>query len=298
MSPLVFILVLCSASLHVIWNALVKTCYDKVTFAWVTTVIGVFVLVPCFAVDLYLGSQQIPQVALGFSLISGLFEALYVIFLFKAYEFSDLSVVYPLSRGIAPVVAMVLAGSMVGDSITLTGVIVIGLIIVGVVLVSLSSLNRENRGRRIDLMGIFMAFCTGCMIAGYHLVDRRAMVMKPVPSPLQYLFFVQFFMAVFVTLWAMFFLGKDLDSLKTECAVNLRGVLIVGIATPLAYLLIIVALTLGNVTYIVAGRNVGIFLSTVVGALFLGERVSGMRLTGGVLIAVGVILLVLITPGS
>ncbi len=298
MSPVVFILVLLSASLHVTWNALVKTSYDKIAFAWVTTVAGVVVLIPFAVVSLLLTSSPVTVLVFELALCSGLFEALYVIFLFKAYERSDLSVVYPLSRGIAPVMTMLVAGSFVGDSVTLKGVIGICVIIAGVVFVSLSSIDWEHQDRRIDLTGIFLAFCTGCMIAGYHLVDRRAMTAKLPPAPLEYLFLVQFFMAVFVTVWAAFSLKKGFGSVRKECKSNLKGVVIVGIATPLAYLLIILALSLGNVTYIVAGRNIGIFLSTVVGAIFLGERVKGVRLAGGVLIALGVIFLVLTNPGG
>ncbi len=297
MSLLVFILVFTSASLHVTWNALVKTCHDKVAFAWVTTVLGVMVLGPFFTVDLLLGTSPLPGEAILFSVISGIFEALYIIFLFKAYEYSDLSVVYPLSRGIAPIVSMVLAGSMVGDVISMKGMLVVGLIFSGVTAVSLSSLN-SNKYNKLNRLGILMAFCTGCMIAGYHLVDRKAMLTTPRPSAIGYLFFVQFFMAVFVSLWAVFLARKTLGSVWIECKENLKGVLIVGIVTPVAYLLIILALTMGNVTYIVAGRNIGIVLSTLVGALFLGEKVKGLRLLGALLIAVGVILLIVVTPGA
>ena len=298
MSPLVFILVFTSASLHVTWNALVKTCHDKVAFAWATTTLGALVLVPCIVVDLFVKGPSFSAKVVYLSLISGLFEALYIIFLFKAYEYSDLSVVYPLSRGIAPVVALILAGLVVGDTVTIKGMFMVAVIIAGVMMVSLSSLQEKDSAAGIDLRGILMAFCTGCMIAGYHLVDRKAMTINPGTSSLQYLFFVQLFMALFVSAWALGMKKTDVDGIKTECAANARGVLIVGVSTPVAYLLIIVALSLGNVTYIVAGRNIGIFLSVVVGAVFLRERIKRLRLAGAILIVTGVMLLVLASPGG
>jgi drug/metabolite transporter (DMT)-like permease len=55
---------------------------------------------------------------------------------------------------------------------------------------------------------------------------------------------------------------------------NRLGVLIVGICIPAAYFLIVLTLRYGNVTHVTAGRNIGIVLSTLVGLLFLKERVS------------------------
>jgi drug/metabolite transporter (DMT)-like permease len=62
--------------------------------------------------------------------------------------------------------------------------------------------------------------------------------------------------------------------------------------TPLAYFLILLALTKGNATYVSAGRNIGIVLSTVVGKLVLGEKVRPSRWAGAVLILAGIAWLV------
>ena len=80
-----------------------------------------------------------------------------------------------------------------------------------------------------------------------------------------------------------------------EWPANRKGVLIVGIGVPLAYLLIVLALRHGNVTHITAGRNVGIVISTLVGGLFLAETVSWRRAVGAVLIVAGVAALVLLS---
>jgi drug/metabolite transporter (DMT)-like permease len=80
-----------------------------------------------------------------------------------------------------------------------------------------------------------------------------------------------------------------------EWPANRRGVLIVGVGAPLAYLLIVLALRHGNVTYVTAGRNVGIVISTLVGGLLLAETVGWRRTVGAVLIAAGVAALVLLS---
>jgi drug/metabolite transporter (DMT)-like permease len=73
-----------------------------------------------------------------------------------------------------------------------------------------------------------------------------------------------------------------------EWTTNRLGVLIVGICIPAAYFLIVLALRYGNVTYVTAGRNIGIVLSTLVGVLFLKERVSWGRFVGSLFILAGV----------
>ena len=71
-----------------------------------------------------------------------------------------------------------------------------------------------------------------------------------------------------------------------------RGVLIVSLLLPTSYFMILLALSYSNVTYVTAGRNVGILISTAVGAMLLREKATGPRLIGILLIACGVVALV------
>jgi drug/metabolite transporter (DMT)-like permease len=223
--------------------------------------------------------------------LSGLFEAAYVILLFRAYDIADLSVVYPLSRGIAPLVTWIPGGVFVGDSVTMDHGLAVGAIVIGVFGVGYSAQNRSDRGS--VLSGIFLSLATGFMIAGYHLVDRRAMIISNPPNPQEYLFLMHLFLTGFITFWIVCGL-RSWDEIFKEWKTNRLGVLIVGLCTPLAYFLIITALRYGNVTYIAAGRNIGIFLSTVVGYLFLKETVTLARLIGVLLIVAGVMGLIII----
>jgi drug/metabolite transporter (DMT)-like permease len=281
----VLLLVLLSASLHVLWNSLVKQSQDKPSFAWLTTLVATLVLVPAFVASRWLWPGTLGPPAWSWAALSGLFEALYVVFLFGAYGRADLSVVYPLSRGVAPLVTLVLGGRLLGDSVSPIHGAAVLTIVGGVTSVAVSSQDpvRHALGR----VGLLLSFGTGCMIAGYHLVDRRAMSMAEPPNPLEYLFLVHLFMSVFVTLWFGLCLRQGRE-LLAEWTTNRLGVLIVGICIPAAYFLIVLALRYGNVTHVTAGRNIGIVLSTVVGLVFLKERVSWGRLLGSLLILAGV----------
>jgi drug/metabolite transporter (DMT)-like permease len=285
MSLIVFALVTASAALHVLWNALVKTCRDKVSFALLTCLASLLFVLPlglllegraCFAQ---------PAAFWGMASLSGFFESLYTIFLFKAYRYSDLSVVYPLSRGVAPVFTMTFGGLLIGDALPAAHALLVGVILVGIigVVTSTTPLKRAE----LDRTGTLFALATGATIAGYHLVDRKVMMAVQAPSPLLYLLAMHIFLALFISVYVLIF-GRGRHPVALEWRSNRRGVLIVGACTPLAYLLIMVALQFGNVTHVAAGRNIGILFSTLVGSFFLKERITLPRAVGAVLIAGGV----------
>ena len=288
MSLYVFMLVAVSATLHVFWNLLVKQSQDKVSFAWLTSLAGTLVLAPVFVAFRQLDPGPLSLEILGWAALSGLFEALYVVFLFASYGKADLSVVYPLSRGVAPVFTMLLGAAMVGDRVDPQHLAWVLLVVLGVAFVAVSIKSQaEVKWRPGDLL---WPLCTGAMIAAYHLVDRRAMSLAAAPSAVEYLFLMQFFLAIYVTFWAVW--RKSKQGLWTEWRLNRKGVIIVGICTPMAYLLIMLALRLGNVTYVAAGRNIGIVVSTLVGGLYLKEKVGPLRVIGGLIIMIGVAALV------
>lgn len=292
MNYFVFSLVLLSATLHVFWNMLVKTSFDKASFAWLTTLTGTLVLLPVFIASRFLFPGSLAPEVWVWAVLSGVFEALYTVFLFTAYGKADLSLVYPLSRGIAPMVTLLLGFSISWDSVSLYQATAVGIIFAGVIGVSFSAKGRS--AGKLDIRGILFSAGTGCMIAGYHLVDRRAMSLGNPPNPLEYLFLMHLFLLAFVSLWVCAGLKRQ-NHLFTEWKSNRKSVLIVGIFAPVAYLLIMVALKQGNVTGVTAGRNIGIVISTLVGALVLKEKVTGKRMAGTFVIAMGVIGLVLMT---
>ena len=295
MTLTVFILVFFSAAVHVSWNTFVKTSRDKVSFAWLTPLASTAILVPVFVAFRLVQPGPLYGEVVGWAALSGFFEAIYIILLFSAYDRADLSVVYPLSRGVAPLVTLALGGLLLSDAVTTWHGLAVLIVVAGVTSVSFSVRTAANPGH--SLRGVALALATGCMIAGYHLVDRRAMTLTPTPNPLEYLFIMHCFLALSMSAWIVVSRSRRKRAFN-EWPVNKRGIFIVGFGSTFGYLLIMLALRLGNVTYITAGRNVGIVISTAVGALFLKERVGWKRALGAVLIVLGVAALVLLRPSD
>jgi drug/metabolite transporter (DMT)-like permease len=291
-----FALVFLSACLHVFWNTLVKTCADKASFAWTTAVVSSAALAPVFALSRVFAPGPLPLEAFGWAALSGLFEAAYVVLLFGAYEKADLSLVYPLSRGVAPLVTVSVGGALLGDWISWWSAAAVGLVVAGVAIVSFSA-PRRSEGAERGMGGVLLAVCAGCLIASYQMVDRRAMRAVAPPRPVEYLFLMHLFLAAYLSAWAgLARIGKA--RLLSEWGANRRDVLLVGTFTPLAYLLIVLALRQGNVTYVAAARNVGVLLSMGAGAVLLREKVGPARLLGAALTLCGLVGLVLVRrPG-
>lgn len=286
----VFLMVLASAALHVLWNTLVKTCRDKASFAWLTTVVGTLILAPLFVGSRLVAPGVLDLRVVGLALLSGTIEAGYLITLFAAYERTDLSVAYPLSRGFAPVAGLVPGMVFLGDGLTVLQFLGLGLIVLGVTGVGASAVMRSRDGAAAR-RGVLLALITGCLIAGYHLVDRRAMTLRPLaPGVLEYYFLMHATILAVLTVWVLAW-APYRRRLWSEWQANRRGVLAVGLMSVVAYMLIIAALRWGNVTLVAATRNVGIVISTVVGGLLLRERVDLLRAAGATVIVAGVVVL-------
>jgi len=292
MNATAFALVFLSACLHVAWNTLVKTSADKASFAWTTSLVSVAVLVPVFAFSRALAPGPLPPEAVGWAALSGLFEAGYVVLLFGAYGRADLSLVYPLSRGMAPLVTVAAGGALLGDRISAWGAVAVVLIAAGVAIVSFSGPRRAEERPRVGT-GVLLAAGAGCLIASYQIVDRRAMRAPALVSAVEYLCLMHAFLAAYVSVWAGL-AGIARARLLSEWKANRRSALLVGTFTPLAYLLIVLALRDANVTYVAAARNVGVLLSMGVGALLLRETVGAARLLGVTLTLCGLVGLVLV----
>ena len=118
------LLVLAAAGLHASWNLIVKSEDDKLFTGWLT------VLTPCLILSPALIFTGLPpRAAWPFLLGSGILEALYVLALTRAYTYGDLSVVYPVARGLAPVFVAMAAPIALGER--LSPLAILGIVLVG-----------------------------------------------------------------------------------------------------------------------------------------------------------------------
>jgi uncharacterized membrane protein len=182
--------------------------------------------------------------AAGWSCIvaTGILHTFYFFFVGSSYEQGDLSVVYPLARGFGPFWVPILAVVILGERLSLPGIIGIALVVAGIYAIHLKSFS-------------FKALLTGCTIAAYSLVDK--MGVKSV-HPAVYIYFIFLIPLIFLTPYVLI---KERRALKPEWQINKGPIMVVGFLVAFTYLLVLFAMQTSNVSYVVAVREVSIVFS-------------------------------------
>src|SRR5262249_55476919 len=140
MQPTTLALLFAAAFLHATCNALMKSAKDKLAFSW-------WMLGASSVLGLPLLTVGLPQDATGWPLvlISGLLEAVYFVALSIAYTHGDLSQVYPIARGSAPLFILAWAGLFLSERPSGAGICGVLMIVLGLYLINLPSLQDWKR---------------------------------------------------------------------------------------------------------------------------------------------------------
>lgn len=294
MPPLAVVLVLVAATLHAGWNVLLKTSGDPLRTAVRLQLIGTVVLVPLgVTVWLVTGLPAIDPRAVGLALVSGILETAYFIFLSAAYGRGDLSLVYPIARGSAPLAAILIGVGLLGERLSLPAGLGVASLVAGILLVArpwraLRAAGAEHRG------AIGFALATGATIAAYSAVDRVGVRLM---APWVY----GAILAVFATtmLWSSVRVGRRVGLLGPPPVVVRPAPAwrdgAAGILALTAYLLILFAYSIAPLAAVAPLRESGIVLAAAWGALRLGEAEGGfeavMRVVAAALVVAGAVLL-------
>lgn len=260
-------LALAAAALHALWNLLLARQRDvEATTAVAFLVFAVALVVPALATWRVDGSAW-PYIAGSAAL-----ELAYLALLAAAYRHYELSLVYPLARGLAPVLALavVVAATAARPSAgEIAGVVVVA---AGILLV---------RGLRRSGRGVPLAVTIAATIAGYTVVDRYG-IRHANAAP--YLLLVMAGPALVYPL----LVGRA----RVRAAVQPVAA-VIGVASAATYLLVLLALRLASAPSVSAVRETSVVIAVVLARTFLGEAVGGRRVAGAVLVVAGIALLAL-----
>jgi drug/metabolite transporter (DMT)-like permease len=261
-------LALAAAVIHAVWNFLLAGARDSHAFAAVVLLVGAVVGAPAAALDWHFEAAGWP-----FLVATCALELAYFVLLAYAYTHSELSLVYPLARGLAPV--LVLGGAVVLTSAGTTPRQVGGVLLVcaGILLV-----RGVGRGR-----GALLAVAIAGTIATYTVVDKHGVQYI---SPLAYLELMSLVTGIAYAAWIV--VGRDAGALRAE--LTWRSVA-AGIGTFAAYACVLSALRLASAASVAAVRESGVLVAMVLAAVFLHERVTPWRAAGAVLVVAGVAVL-------
>lgn len=288
MDPLVFGLVAAAAVLHVTWNVLVKTAGDPLRSASVAMAVGAVVLTPLALVGWWLiGRPPVPAEAIGLALVSGVLEALYIGLLATAYRHGDLSIVYPLARGTAVLLAVAVGTLVIGERLGPLGQAGVVALVAG--FLWLQRPWAVLRGLLVDRSverGVAFALLTGVAIASYSAIDR---IGTRLTEPWLYGAILWAASSVLLIGWIVLRDG-GWATLPRD-----RRTLGGGIVMVTQYLFVLVALSLAPLSAVAPLRESAAVLASGWGAFRLGEaahrREALSRLAGAAAIVVGAVLL-------
>jgi drug/metabolite transporter (DMT)-like permease len=278
LEPSVTALVLLAAVMHAGWNAITKSSPDRtLTLALVLGTSAVIGLIACLFVP-FPAPESHP-----FLLVSAVFHALYQIFLLQAYRFGDLSHVYPIARGLAPVLVALFAGLFAAEAPD--GIQALGL---GVASASIASLALEPRTLGPGATrSVIAALITAAMIGTYTFLDgqgvRRAGDAYAYIAWNMWMTSVPF--CVFVLLRRR---ARLVAILRTS--EGLKGIA-AGVTAMVGYAIVLWAMAHGAMASVAALRETSVVFAALIGAFMLGEAFGRRRIVAAAGVALGVILL-------
>jgi drug/metabolite transporter (DMT)-like permease len=280
-------LVLLSALAHSTWNLLLKRSGDKEVFVWWLLVAGGVVLSPLGGVLLWLNPIQPPGWWLVLATV--VLHIFYFVLLGRGYAQGDLSLVYPIARGIGPILVPILAVVLLGEDIHLMAVIGIIAIVSGIYTISWWGNFAHLLRRPLDLLrnrGTRYAVLTGLTIAIYALIDKQGVSHV---QPFLYMYLMTLGSAVGLAPYIL--RQKQFDAIKREWRTNAGPIVIAGLLTFLAYGLVLTAFSLSRVSYVAPAREGGIVVGVLMGIFILKEPFGTGRLLGSSLIVAGLALI-------
>jgi drug/metabolite transporter (DMT)-like permease len=269
------VLALAAAAVHGTWNVLVKVSGDPLSTFQRATVVGAAVMtVPALAGWLITGRPGISLAAAGFAALSAALELAYLWLLSAAYARGELSVVYPIARGSAPLLAVVIGFAVLGErlgALQLAGVV---LLLGGILAVTLP----QTSGR-----ATLPALLTGVAIAGYTAVDRVGVRLT---EPWLYGWLLVSLIAIGMTV------SMRIARPQRAGVVSWRQSTVIGVFMWGGYFLVLLALNIAPLAVVAPVRETAVVAVALWGVWRLGERrAAGLKIAGAAATLVGVTLL-------
>ena len=281
------VLVVLAAFVHATWNLLAKQAAAAgPTFVFAYTLVACVAYAPWVAWLLAQGTLTWNLPVVGCLLLSGLIHLAYNLCLQRGYQVADLSVVYPVARGIGPMLSSFGAFLLLGETPSHQGLLGLLAVVVGIGLISTQgdlSVFRRPGGQA----GVRWGTATGSLIAAYTVVDAygvKALLIQPVVLD-WFSNLLRFFLLAPVVL-------RDRRRAREVMQGRWHLAVGVGLLSPLSYILVLAALDMGAPLSVVApAREMSMMVGALFGMVILREPVGTWRLIGCLVLIAGVMLL-------
>jgi drug/metabolite transporter (DMT)-like permease len=272
----IFLAVLGAAFLHALWNALIKLGTSKVGGMVILSIVEVPIGLAVIAV-----AAPIDRAAIPWVIAAGCTHFAYKFFLSYAYDRGDLSRVYPIARGAAPMVVALVGAAFLADAVSSRQYLAIAVLAGGILLMA-RGVFASGEDRQLLPFALGSALAT----ATYTLID--GMGARVSGSPAAYVAWVFVADGTFFTLgmialrgWNVIPTGRRAWALGAFASSASYG----------AYAVSIWAMTLAPIAVVAALRETSILFAVLIGWLVFGERMTGEKALASLVIVAGVLLL-------
>jgi len=273
----VFLMILGAALVHATWNALIKADGDRLALIKVMSFTQ-FVLSLCLLPFVALPARESwPYLA-----ASPVFNTGYMLFLNRAYQAGDLSLVYPFARGIAPLLVAVVSIGLLGEQLGHTNRIAILLIALGITSLALTRGAASLR----DPRPVLLALGTGGFIAGYTIIDGIGA--RTAGTAHGYMVWISLFTGVLIVGCVHWLQQGRRVPIGRH---SQRAGIVSGLMSYGSSWLVIWGLTLAPLALVSALRETGIVFAVIIGVVVLKERLNLARLASIVTTLIGTTIL-------
>lgn len=277
MSITVFFAVILAALLHAVWNSIVKGGEDK-ALNMTGVVLG---HLPISFFFLFFVPQPMPES--WPYIISGLvFHAGYQLLLLQSYRLGDLTQVYPVARGTAPLLVVMVSVLFLG--VSLRPIDQLSIVIIGAGILSLGLIRHQNGLRNSH--AAWFAFFTGCFIAAYSLNDGTGA--RLAGTAIGFYCWLAIGNAI---IWLIIMGLTNPEVLKALPRKGKQVFFVGGSASFIAYTLVIWSFTQAPIALVTALREISIVFALLIGAFFLGEKLNIAKVFSAMMILLGAMLM-------
>jgi drug/metabolite transporter (DMT)-like permease len=314
------LLILVAAIAHASWNLFSKqaSVSGAASFVWLMSATATVAYLPVVAASVIASPPHLSALAWVFMAGTGLLQVGYFLFLQTSYRLGDLSLIYPIGRGSGALLAALAGIILLGERPGPAGIAGILLIVGGLVILGIPASGRTAEATPAEVVtpgavatkpvttstaatstgattdtaaaaavtakAIMFALITGLFIATYTLWDKYAVSTLHVP-PLVQGYASLPVMALVIAPFAL----RDRGRTARVWVTYRRQVLGAAVLSPLAYILVLIALSFTAVSAVAPAREVSVLLGVLFGRRLLGEGSLARRLGAAATIATGII---------
>ncbi|MCX7173505.1 MAG: DMT family transporter [Proteobacteria bacterium] len=269
-----YAIVLVSAVAHASWNAMVKSSDDRLLMLASIRVVGLVAgilvasIVPLPSID-----------SIPFLLSAAAIHYAYYALMLNSYRVGDMSQVYPIARGIAPLLVVILGAVLVGEVLSYLSTLAICILSTGIFVLAIS-------GHAINRRAIVFAVGTGVAIAGYSFLSGLGV--RKSESIFGYIAWLEIATGVGMASVAYFRRRNIvLEFVRTQWRMGL----VAGLLSVAGYAIALWAMSMVAIAPVVALRETSVVFAAIIGSFFLGEGFAVRRIAAAVAVAIGVVLL-------